>query len=211
LNHDKLTTLLPAEPNGPPAADFKGYVVIETARRDPVLAFVNELGVWTPHEPGAVDPESILRHTALPDIPDLLAKLDAARQQLAAAHLLLKVTEQEDAEKLDALVEGSLALSKALPPLVGEGYAAHCRRVAEKLLHAELAGAVGPPLPEDAVVPVLRCGRCEEEFLGEEGKTYEHGVICPLEKGNGLVGVCTVVRHVTRSEAACLRAAGKKD
>lgn len=63
---------------------------------------------------------------------------------------------------------------------------------------------------EDATVPVLRCARCEEEFVGEEGKTYEHGVICPAEKGRGIVGVCHVVRHITPSEAARLRAPGKE-
>jgi hypothetical protein len=46
-------------------------------------------------------------------------------------------------------------------------------------------------LPEDRC-HILRCAGCGEEFLGEPGKEYPAGVLCPLErsKGRTMVGVC---------------------
>ena len=124
---------------------------------------------------------------------DLAAERDKAKGYLAAGIEALGL--------FHSLYRGVRAAGGEIPSEEAAALAATANRIAD---------ALGLPPAEKATVPVLRCGACDSEFLGEEGKDYKAGVLCPAERGRGrtIVGVCHVVRHVTPPEAARLREVG---
>ena len=65
---DQLPLLFTSAIEGPLPTGLEGYVIIQTARRDPVLAFANDQGIWTPHEANPIPPDLILRYMPFPDI-----------------------------------------------------------------------------------------------------------------------------------------------
>ena len=58
--------------------------------------------------------------------------------------------------------------------------------------HGLLSDGVCGSRPPTAYIggkPVLRCRKCRTEFVGDEGKSYPNGVLCPECRGS-LRGVC---------------------
>jgi hypothetical protein len=135
----RLALLLPDVPNGAPPNDFDGAVVFEWgATHPPALG----LGEAYNGKINGLRARDVVRWAPLPDVPDLRRDLareksraDNAERALATTRQLLRVTDQDDLEKLDVItaVWLQMASRSGIEAAEGEGLVAYCTRVLQVL------------------------------------------------------------------------------